>query len=166
MAQELDVNKENVRMLVLTHGPRPAARMCGLNENTVLQWTSRYGWLDHLKEEINKPQLPASMQKQQVIGVINPADALQKALADDSQATRVAGLRYSKLVTQHAVALAEISPDEALTQAPLVKAALQGAALAGNWAGQSGEQVAVLSFFLAAAPRQGEGPVVDIEPAE
>ncbi len=38
------VNKEAIRILVLQHGQREAARIAGLNENTVRSWAMRYNW--------------------------------------------------------------------------------------------------------------------------
>ncbi len=38
------VNKEAIRLLVVQHGQREAARLAGLNENTVRSWAMRYGW--------------------------------------------------------------------------------------------------------------------------
>ncbi len=38
------VNKEAVRLLVIQHGQREAARLAGLNEDTVCSWAKRYGW--------------------------------------------------------------------------------------------------------------------------
>ena len=38
------VNKEALRLLVLQHGQREAARIAGLSENTVMSWARRYNW--------------------------------------------------------------------------------------------------------------------------
>ncbi len=91
-APALDIDREEVRMLVMSVGPRQAARQCNLNENTVLQWTSRYGWLDHLK----KPPLekPKSMMPIPVINVISPADALASTLSDNKRRTKLAQSSY------------------------------------------------------------------------
>ena len=37
------VNKEAIKLLVQSEGTREAARLAGLNENTVLSWAHRYG---------------------------------------------------------------------------------------------------------------------------
>ncbi len=39
-----EINKEAVRVLVVQHGQREAARLAGLNENTVRSWAMRFGW--------------------------------------------------------------------------------------------------------------------------
>jgi hypothetical protein len=36
--------REQMRMLALDIGIRPAARACGLKESRVLNWAVRYGW--------------------------------------------------------------------------------------------------------------------------
>ncbi len=41
---QIHVNKEAVKTLVIQHGQREAARLAGLNENTVRSWAMRYGW--------------------------------------------------------------------------------------------------------------------------
>lgn len=162
MPPPLDVDREQVRMLVLELGCTEAAKRTGIPLNTVLSWSARGEWLKPVIQE-----LPPTVRPRAINAISSPADALKAALDDDSQATRVAGLRYSKLVTQHAASLAEASPNEALAQAPLVKAALQGAALAGNWAGQNGDQNTVLAFFTASAPTERDmGEVVEVEPSE
>ena len=128
MPAPLAVDKEQVRMLVLDVGVREAARKLGLAENTVLAWSNRGNWLAHLSQ---KPKLPASMQG--AICAISPAQALQNTLEEDSQACKTHALRYAKRTLKHAADLAEVAPDEALTQAPNVQSAAKTAALAGAW---------------------------------
>ena len=105
MPSELEVDKEAVRVLVVAVGPREAARQMGLNENTVLQWTSRYGWLDHCKQPA--PLLPVSMQKQSVIGVINPADALSNVMAERYLHTKLGQSEYLSRASRKLAALPE-----------------------------------------------------------
>ncbi len=38
------VSKEAIKLLVIQHGQREAARIAGLNEDTVCSWAHRYGW--------------------------------------------------------------------------------------------------------------------------
>ncbi len=47
------VNKEAVRLLVIQHGQREAARIAGLNEDTVCSWAKRYGWSIASKPQAN-----------------------------------------------------------------------------------------------------------------
>ncbi len=45
------VNKEAIRVLVVQHGQREAARLAGLNENTVRSWALRYGWSKQIRPQ-------------------------------------------------------------------------------------------------------------------
>ena len=143
MPAPLDVDREQVRMLVLEYGYAETARKTGINENTVRQWGNRYGWLEHVR---NPQPLPKSLQKTIVTGVTKPADALQNAIIEDGNATKSAAMRYSRRVTEHAAQVAEDAPAKALTLAQDVKAVVQTAALAGSWqaAAQTQVNVAVL----------------------
>jgi hypothetical protein len=142
MPQELDVNRENVKMLALQYGCREAARMTGINVNTVLQWSSRFGWFDHLREE---PEKPVSMQKQAVIGVIEPSVAMAKAQREDSEASRSAALRISRKTLEKTAELADTEPLKVMAMANDVKSMTSVAASAGNWQqpGTAGTAVAV-----------------------
>jgi len=155
MAAQLDVDREAVRVLVVAVGPREAARQMGLSENTVLQWTSRFGWLDHTKAV---PQLPTSMQKQAVIGVIKPADALANSLKEDALATRVGLTRYAKRMAVQAETAG------ILEEAPLYKAVADIHAKMHPEA--QGEHVLNIGYFSIMQPMQPEGPIVDMPIAE
>lgn len=128
-------------MLVLQYGPREAARMCGLAENTVLSWTHRGKWLEDTKVKAAKLPPPASMRA--INAIKSPVDALMDVLREDGDATKVAAMRYARRTTEHAASLAETSPEQALAQAADVKAVVQTAALAGGWAGATGSQLHV-----------------------
>lgn len=130
MPAPLDVDREQVRMLVLSVGVREAARQMGIKESTVMQWSARGKWLEHTRAQ---PLLPASMQPVIVSGVISPADALENTLREDGNATKTAGMKYARRAAEHAAKLAEESPDLALEQAANVKQVLQTAAIAGGW---------------------------------
>lgn len=135
MAAPLNVDREQVRMLVLSVGVREAARQCGISENTVLAWSNRGGWLQH----ITKPEpieRPASMQG--AIVAIKPADALQNTLAELGNRTKLAAMKYAAKTTEHA---AELDAEEALAAANDMKAVVQTAAIAGSWQSSTGTQV-------------------------
>jgi hypothetical protein len=154
MPAPLDVDREQVRMLAMQVGPREAARRMGLSEDTVLAWSRREGWLDGIRLP---PPLPKSMQPTAIAALKRPADALRDCLAEDGQATRVAGMRYARRVIERAAQVAEDEPDKALESAQNVKGALQSAAIAGGWA--SNVQVDVrLGVF---GPSDG-GQVTDV----
>lgn len=132
-------NREEVRMLVLSVGCSEAARLTGIPLNTVLSWSARGKWL-----QPEKPKLPphVAAAKAGAIAAIKPADSLANKLAEDGEATKLAGMEYAKLVVSGAAARAKSDPDNALGVASDVKSALQSAAIAGGWQ-QAGVQVGV-----------------------
>lgn len=119
-------------MLVLSVGVREAARQMGLTEDAVRQWSSRGKWLEHITSPTPPGPKPASMVSVTTVTKL-PADCLHDSIADDGHATKVAAMRYARRTMEHAQKIAEESPDEALAQAPNVKAVLGTAQIAGGW---------------------------------
>jgi|SRR5882757_8069497 len=158
----LEIDKEQVRMLVLQVGPREAARRCNLNENTVLQWSSRYGWLEHLREE---PERPKSMQPRPVINVISPVEALERKQAEDSKACRTAALSYGRSTLEAAAELAKEAPLKALCMASDVASTVKSVSIAADWQAGKDAQVLSISFFAVAEPSRPEedtSQVIDV----
>lgn len=98
MPVALDIDKEAVRVLVVAIGARAAARELGLDENTVLQWSARGGWLEKVRPT---QALPLSMQPKAVITVIGepvkaPAEALAAILADHERQTKLSLARTAR----------------------------------------------------------------------
>lgn len=118
MPQELDIDREAVRVLTVAVGPREAARQMGLKEATVLQWCHRGDWLAHTKPE-NQPQLPPSMQKQPVIGVISPAVALAKSINDNWLKSKANQAEYCVAATAEGLA----APDKLAVSAQMANVA-------------------------------------------
>lgn len=85
MPPPLAIDKEQVRMLVLSVGVREAARQLDLNQETVAAWSARGDWLAHTRE---KPVLPKSMQPIASGASIKPADALTEILTTEAKETR------------------------------------------------------------------------------
>lgn len=154
MPAPLAVDKEQVRMLVVQYGTREAARRCNLNENTVLAWSNRGGWLAHLKPE-NQPKLPESMQPTVAIGAIKPADAQAEAMKEDSKACKAATLRYGRRTLEAAADLSDEEPIKALAMAPDVASTVKSVALAGEW--QQGSQAAAVWVQVAVVNNPPEG---------
>jgi hypothetical protein len=50
------VNLETVKTLVALHGQRKAARIAGLNENTVRTWAKRYKWKCAFHVKLGRPK--------------------------------------------------------------------------------------------------------------
>lgn len=139
MPAPLNVDKEQVRMLVLSVGVREAARQCGIKEATVQDWSAKGKWLADTRTVIIPAKLPPPASMRPTDPTRQPADALADTLRADGNATKLAAMRYARLTSNHAVALAETAPDEALEQAGNVKQVLQAAAIAGGWAVQDGQ---------------------------
>lgn len=88
MPARLAVDREQVRMLVLDHGPREAARMCGIAEGTVLDWSASGHWLADTRP---KPALlPPPASQISPIVPIAPAKAKSDRLARERDATTTA----------------------------------------------------------------------------
>ena len=100
MPPPLDVDKEDVRVLVVAVGPREAARQMGLKEATVNQWSARGGWLEHLRPE-NQPKAPVSMAPRTVTGVTNPASALQNTLLERRDKTKLGLSKWAARSSKH-----------------------------------------------------------------
>lgn len=58
-ANQIQINKEAVKLLVIQHGQREAARLAGLNEDTVCSWAKRYGWSVASKPQARTGNTPA-----------------------------------------------------------------------------------------------------------
>lgn len=59
MPAPLDIDREAVKAHAITYGVLEAARAFNINENTVKQWSARYGWLK--PPEQVKHELPLSI---------------------------------------------------------------------------------------------------------
>jgi hypothetical protein len=79
------VNKEAIRILVLQHGQREAARIAGLNEDTVCSWAHRYGWS---KTIASKPQARTGNTKL--------VEKIGDELAENEHQTRLGLSKYAK----------------------------------------------------------------------
>lgn len=156
MPAALDVNKEEVRMLVLSVGVREAARQMGLNEDTVSTWSANGGWLAHTKPQA-KPLLPLSLIPRSSI-TSKPADALQKALTERHEHTKLGLSLYAARASRQA---SRMPKHELLEAAPSVKAVAD--VMAKVWpeaqAGPATGQAMVVNIsVLSASPDQS--PVV------
>lgn len=113
--QKLNVDREQVKMLVLTQGVRAAAREMGLKESTVQAWSARFNWLADCQPVAALRPLPASMQPIEIFatGATKPVEALENVLKRDADSTKTA---LSKAARRGAEAIAEMPIDEALEQ--------------------------------------------------
>lgn len=88
MPLAIDVDREQVRMLVLAVGVREAARQMGLNEDTVASWSARFGWVKAVADIKAKAAAHRQIQGVQV-PTSTPAESLANILADDSRTTKI-----------------------------------------------------------------------------
>jgi len=117
--------QEQVRILALQIGVRPAARQLGLNEDTVCSWASRYDW----KTPTTQPGPQNSASKLQASYV---ADSVASELAENERETRLSLSRYARRA-------AKDSESATLKDAPYVKAAAQVAGITHKWGDQEGK---------------------------
>lgn len=118
----------------------------------------REQWLSKAEQAIVQPRTLAASEQQRTLSknVQSGADSLCDALREDGDATKIAGMRYSRRVVEHAAAAAAKEPEKALLCASDVKAALQGAALVGNWQ-QAGGSNLVINIALLGRSLGDEG---------
>lgn len=89
MPARLAVDRDALKMLVLSVGCTEAAKQTGINLNTVLALSARGKWL---KPAL--PALPLTVQQPPAINAIKPVDALQKVISDRKQQTRAGLSKY------------------------------------------------------------------------
>lgn len=87
MPAPLAVDKEQVRMLVLNIGVRPAARELGIPEGTVQDWSAAGKWLEPTRPKA--AQLPPPATLVHPTSPTNPADALANTLERCKGRTKV-----------------------------------------------------------------------------
>jgi hypothetical protein len=88
------VDRESVRLLAIELGVREAARRCGLSEDRVRKWSSRYKWLE---------QRAPKQQQAAVTVVTKPGDVLLATHKDLEERTK-SGLAQATARAAEAVA--------------------------------------------------------------
>ncbi len=140
------VNKEAIRVLVIQHGQREAARIAGLNENTVRSWAMRYHW-----------STPTAATKTQPNGHSALVDRVTDELAECERETRLGLARYSKRAAQDA-------EKASLREAPYVHKAAQVAGIAFKWdAKEQGNNTVVNVAILGIQPADVQVQTLDVE---
>ncbi len=87
MTTNQPIQREAVRLLAIEHGVREAARMTGLNEDRVRQWSSRFKWL-HSSQGAKSNGAVTSV-------TTTPAQAHTEALAAHEGLTRLTLAKYA-----------------------------------------------------------------------
>ena len=80
-SRAINVDRESVRLLAIELGVREAARRCGLSEDRVRKWSSRYKWLE---------QKAPKQQEAAVTVVTKPGDVLLATHKELDSRTRTA----------------------------------------------------------------------------
>lgn len=120
------VNKEAIRVLVIQHGQREAARIAGINENTVRSWAMRYKW-----------STPTSATKTQPNGHSDLVERISDTLAEHERETRLSLARYARTAAKDAEKMST-------REAPLVHKVAQIAGLTHSW----GNEKSSVTFSL------------------
>ena len=105
----MNVDRDAIKALVLMHGQRKAARISGLNENTVKCWARRYHWKMILKRE--KP--PNKRQERTLAKIepnlqLSPLNVVTDHLAELRSRSTLALAKYSAAASEEA----ELAPDK------------------------------------------------------
>lgn len=159
MPAPLAVDKEQVRMLVLSIGVREAARQMGLKEVTVCQWAARGKWLEATREAAApRPHLlPPTMRPTDVSGVIKAPNALADVLKQGAHETRVGLTKYAARMAKAA------AEDGNLEQAPLLKAVADiHAKIHPEAQGVQGMALGFFSIQVGTSVENEEAPVIDL----
>ena len=95
------VDRESVRLLAIELGVREAARRCGLSEDRVRKWSSRYKWLE---------QRAPKQQEAAVTVVTKPGDVLIASHKELEQRTKSGLARATARAAESAANAAEPLP--------------------------------------------------------
>lgn len=96
----MNVDRDAIKALVLLHGQRKAARMSGLNENTVKSWSKRFGW-----KQGGKPihaQTDRTLAKAAPITQLSAVSALEDHLTELRSRSTVALAQYAAEASEQA----------------------------------------------------------------
>lgn len=161
MPAKLEIDREQVRLLVIQHGVRETAKMLGLPYQTVGSWSSRFGWIAALQTPA--PKLPPSMSKP-ANGAnnapISPVDAATEAYRDERVRAR---LNYSKAALAVSEEIASL-PGKALLAdgGQAFKNVVQTTAIIHGWQEQTQSRVVVCLQAL----EQSSVATLDVTPTE
>lgn len=150
MPQPLAVDREAVKAHAITHGVREAARAFNLSEDTVKQWSRRFGWLAAAGVATITQPLPASIAPRAVPNVPSASEAARNTEASLGEKTRT---RFARGIARGALKVAHMKADTVLERAGEIKQLVDAGAKLHGWGqeGQSGAQAVLNIAFLAGA---------------
>jgi len=162
MPAPLDVDREAVKAHAITHGVRQAARHFGLPEDTVCQWSKRYGWLENAGVAIIAQPKPASIAPKPVSGVSKPADAARLAMQELSAKSK---LGLAKAVLNGAEHASTLEGKDVIDRAQQIKSLVDAGDKLYQWSGQPGTPTLRLELIAGAVGSQAaeELPAIDVE---
>ena len=156
MPATLEIDREAVKVLVMELGCREAARRMGLNENTVMAWSRRFGWLE--TRPANVPLPPSVIQPAR--NARTASEALADAYKDDRVQTRLA---MSRATRKAATALEQKDGNSLLSDGgTTLKTVAQAASLVHGWQEQSQARVVVCLQAL----EQSQGAELSVSPID
>lgn len=128
MPAPLNIDREQVKMLALSIGLRPAAKQLNIPLPTLAAWSSKGKWFA-------KPEhaLPPTVKPIQTLQT-KPADVLADMLADDSKQTKLSLARASRKAAEH---LADAEPGTVLKHSRAMHDVAKTAATVHGWAGST-----------------------------
>jgi hypothetical protein len=95
----MNVDREAIKALVLLHGQRKAARISGLNENTVKAWARRGKWKSPLATERHSDKSPLITHPMRTQ---SPLSIVEEHLTELRSRSTVALARYSAEASEEA----------------------------------------------------------------
>ena len=144
----IDIDREQVRMLVLQIGVRPAARQLGITESTVQYWCSKNKWLQSIRDAQKlppgmttpiKPIKSSNSSNRAKCTILEPARSPAEVMTDELAAH---GGRSRIALARAATRSLEVAAETGVaieTAADLLQAA-RAASLAHGWDNQSGSK--------------------------
>lgn len=140
--------QEQVRILALDIGVRPAARKLGLNEDTVCSWAKRYQWNVPTIAKSGPGTIASKLQADTV------GNAIVDELAENERETRLSLSRYAKRAAQD-------SEKCSLKEAPYVHKAAQIAGIVHKWDSEKQGQQFTLNVLNINSLSVGQGDTLD-----
>lgn len=138
MPAPLDVDKEQVRMLVLSVGVREAARQMGIAEGTVQYWSMKGNWLEPTKDRL--AELPKPLSQQGSTASTSAVQALCNSLADQSKLVRT---KMAAAFVKGASKAEQMDGKDVIASSGKLHELVKASAVVFGWEGSSAPTVTV-----------------------